>query len=106
MSTGSKDYIVRVIEAQEYKMLNACDEEVFGCTVEENGLQICISKEFYGGDKVNEKRLIELLKTTPIISLAGNRCVELAVKKGFAHKDAVKKVKSVSFLMIFKFTRG
>jgi hypothetical protein len=87
-------------------MLSVCDEEVFGCTVEENGLQMCISNEFYGGGKVDEKKLIELLKTTPIISLAGNRCVELAVKKGFAHRDAIKKVKSISFLMIFKFMRG
>jgi hypothetical protein len=87
-------------------MLNVCDEEVFGCTLKENGLQISISEEFYGGDKVDEKRLIELLKTAPIINLAGNRCVELAVKKGFANKDAVKKVKSMSFLLIFKFMRG
>jgi len=101
-----RDYIARVIEASEYNMLSVCDEEVFGCTVEENGLQMCISNEFYGGGKVDEKKLIELLKTTPIISLAGNRCVELAVKKGFAHRDAIKKVKSISFLMIFKFMRG
>lgn len=87
-------------------MLNVCDEEVFGCTIEENGLQMCISKEFYGGSKVDEKRLIELLETIPIINLAGNRCVGLAVKKGLAHKDAVKKIKNISFLIIFKFMRG
>lgn len=106
MRKERRDYIARVIEASEYNMLSVCDEEVFGCTVEENGLQMCISAEFYGGAKVDEKKLVELLKTTPIISLAGNRCVELAVKKGFAHRDAIKKVKSISFLMIFKFMRG
>jgi len=100
-----KKYIVRVIHAPHYKIVNVCDEEVFGLTLEEGGLVIRISKEFYEGERVGEKELLEILKESSIINLTGERCVSLAVDRGFAHKDAVKKVKSVPFLMIFKFTR-
>lgn len=100
-----KKYIVRVISAPHYKIVNVCDEEVFGLTLEEGGLVIRISKEFYEGERVGEDELLKILKESSIINLTGERCVSLAINRGFAHKDAVKKVKSVPFLMIFKFTR-
>jgi len=100
-----KKYIVRVIHAPHYKIVNVCDEEVFGLTLEEGGLVIRISKEFYEGEKIGEDELLKILKESSIINLTGERCVSLAINSGFAHKDAVKKVKSVPFLMIFKFTR-
>jgi len=106
LSGGGKDYIVRVIEAPDYRIINVCDEEVFGLTLKEKDLEIHISKEFYGGERVGEEELMELLRSASIINLTGRRCVDLAVSRGFAHKDAVKKVKNVSFLMIFKFMRG
>ena len=96
---------MRVIHAPHYKIVNVCDEEVFGLTLEEGGLVIRISKEFYEGERVGEEELLKILKESSIINLTGERCVSLAINSGFAHKDAVKKVKSVPFLMIFKFTR-
>jgi len=101
---SQKGFVVRVIESKDYDILNVCDEEFLGAKLEEKGLQIDISREFFEGEKVNDRRLLELLRSSQIINLTGNRCVSLAVDKGFAHKDAVKKIESVSFLMIFKFS--
>jgi hypothetical protein len=103
LAENKKGYAVRVIESKDYGILNVCDEEVLGAKLEEKGLQIDISREFFEGEKVNDRRLLELLRRSQIINLTGNRCVSLAVDKGFAHKDAIRKIKSVSFLMIFKF---
>ncbi len=104
MAEDQKGYVVRVIESKDYEILNVCDEEILGAKFEEKGLQIDISREFFEGEKVNDRRLLELLRRSQIINLTGNRCVSLAVDSGFAHKDAVKKIKSVSFLMIFRFS--
>ncbi|MEM3403806.1 MAG: DUF424 family protein [Nitrososphaeria archaeon] len=98
-------YLLRVIKSKDYKMVNICDEEVCGTRLKEGELEINISEDFYSGEKIDEGELLNLLKSAQIINLTGNRCVRFAVENGFAHKDAVKKVKSVSFLMIFKFIR-
>lgn len=105
MSEGKGNYLLRVIQSKDYKMVNICDEEVCGTRLEEGGLEIHISEDFYSGERIGENELLNLLKSAQIINLTGNRCVQFAVNNGFAHKDAVKKVKSVSFLMIFKFLR-
>lgn len=85
------------------KMVNICDEEVLGKVLKEGKLEVAISREYFLGFKVDEDRAIQLVKEADIVNLVGNRIVNLVLKEGLAHPNAVRRIHGVSFLMIYKF---
>ncbi len=67
-------------------------------------MEMEISRDYFGGDKVSEDQAINLVRVSSIINLAGTRIVEKVLDKKLASERAVKKVGPVSFLMIYKFS--
>jgi hypothetical protein len=55
-------------------------------------------------DKVNLNEALDLVREGSIINLAGTRIVERVVGEKLASGRAVKRVGSVAFLMIYKFS--
>jgi uncharacterized protein len=100
---GEKQFIARRIKWQENVLVNICDEELLGTTVRGAGIDMEISRSYFGGEKVSEAQAIELVKASTIINLAGTRIVGKIVGQKLANERAVKKVGDVSFLMIYKF---
>ena len=96
-------YVVRIIPYMNLKMVNICDEEVLGRVLKEGELQVSISREYFMGFKAEEETALKLVKEADIINLVGNRIVDLVLKEGMAHPDAVRKIQGVSFLMIYRF---
>ncbi|HZW56331.1 MAG TPA: DUF424 family protein [Nitrososphaerales archaeon] len=99
-----KQYIARKIKYQNLILVNICDEELLGSTVKGEKVDMHISREYFGGEKVNEIEAIDLVRGSSIVNLAGSRIVEKVIDANLASKHAVKNVGSVSFLMIYKFT--
>jgi len=68
-----------------------CDEELLGKKIKmkEKGLNIHISKDFYGGKLINENVATKVMKRATIGNLMGERIVELASKNGFIIKKNV-----------------
>src|SRR5579875_586165 len=87
-------------------LVNICDEELLGKTVKGNGVDMHISRDYFGNERVSEQEAINMIKESSIVNLAGSRIVEKVVKAQLASKLAVKNVGSVSFLMIYKFTNS
>lgn len=85
------------------KIVNVCDEEVFGKVLREGNLEVAISEEYFFGFRVDDDGAIQLVREAEIANLVGNRIVDLVIKKGLAHPGAVRKIQDVSFLMIYKF---
>ncbi|MGI0078113.1 MAG: DUF424 domain-containing protein [Nitrososphaerales archaeon] len=100
---GEKQFIARRIKWQEATLVNICDEELLGKTVKHGDVEMPISREYFGAEKVSESEAISLVKNSSIINLAGARIVEKVVKAELASPQAVKTVGDVSFLMIYKF---
>lgn len=98
-----RQFIARTIKYEKMILVNICDEELLGTTIKSRGLEMPISKEYFGGDKVNEMEAIDLVKRSSIINLAGSRIVSKVVGANLASMRAVKQVGNVSFLMIYKF---
>ena len=96
-------YIARLIRHESTSMVNICDEELLGKTVKGKGLEIHISKSYFGGDQVNLDEALGLIRKSHSANLAGTRIVEQVVKANMGSRLAVKKIGSVLFLMIFKF---
>lgn len=100
-----KGFVVRLIRWEGVILANICDEELLGKTVKGENLEMHISKDYFGGERVGEDEALRLVKTSSIVNLVGNRIVKKVIEEKLAHELAVKKVGNVSFLMIFKFVR-
>ena len=85
-------------------MANICDEELVGRTFAEGRLKVHLSKEFYSGEVVGSGEALRLIQTCPIINLAGERSVSLAVDNEFGAREAIREIEEVPFLMIYKFS--
>jgi hypothetical protein len=103
-SNDGRQFIARRIKWQEAILVNICDEELLGTTVKSGEIEMPISKDYFGGEKVNESQAIELVKGSSIVNLAGSRIVRKIVQANLASPHAVKSVGDVSFLMIYKFS--
>jgi len=101
-----KSYVVRTIEGGGFSIVNVCDRELLGMVFEEGKAILNVSREYYGGEEVDEETVVSLMKSSSIISLIGERSVALAVNNKFGSLEAVKKVKSIPYLMVFRFRIG
>jgi uncharacterized protein len=100
----NSQFIARKIKRQEATLLNICDEELLGKTVEGNGITMSISRDYFGVEKVSDSEAVDLIEEATIITLAGSRIVEKAISEELASRLAVKNIGGVDFLMIYKFT--
>jgi len=81
-------------------LLAACDEEVAGKTFEDDKAKITVSRSFYCDTLCDEAELVAKMRTATIINLAGNRCVEIAVKNGFVKLDGVLRIGGIAHAQI------
>ena len=101
---NKKEFIVRLVFYDKRSMVSICDEEIIGKNVRFNiGIDIHISKEYFGNERLNLDESLNLVRKCQIVNLVGNRIVEKVIQDGLANSMAVKKVNSISFLMIYKF---
>ncbi len=100
-----KQYFARKIKSGREILVNICDEELLGTTVKDEIVDIHISRDYFGVDRVSDSVAINLVKESTIVNLAGSRIVEQVVRANLATSGAVKRIGEVSFLMIYKFTR-
>jgi hypothetical protein len=102
-----KQYIARKINwdnmGKKVVLVNICDEELLGTTVKAEQVDMPISRDYFGVDKVSEIEAINLVKSSSIVNLAGSRIVTKVVRANLANEKAVKRFGDVSFLMIYKF---
>lgn len=105
MTVSEKQFIARRIKYQNVVLVNICDEELLGTTVRGDSIDMSISRDYFGGEKVSEEQAIELVRGSSIVNLAGSRIVDRVLDEKLANERAVKKVGQVSFLMIYKFSK-
>jgi hypothetical protein len=96
-------FSVRTTEYKGSLLVNICDQELVGKTVEEGKLKVHLSKDFYSGEVIGKGEVLRLIRTCAIVNLAGQRCVSLAVENQIGAPEAIRKIEDVPFLMIYKF---
>ena len=98
-----KGFSVRTTGYSGSSLVSICDEELIGRTVTEGKLKVHISKDFYFGEVVGKGEALKLIRTCPIVNLAGRRSVSLAVDNDIGAREAIREIEGVPFLMIYKF---
>ena len=96
-------YALRSTRYHNSTMIDICDLQLIGTQIEEEGLKINFSKEYYQQEIIEESRARELLKGCGIANLVGKGIVEQALKMGMAKSASVRMISGVPFLMIYKF---
>jgi uncharacterized protein len=94
---------VRSIAWKNSSVVNVCDAELLGRTLIEGKLKMHISKDYFGGELVEEEEALKIIKGSAMISLAGERAVNIALANKLGSPQAVREVEGVPFLMIYKF---
>ena len=78
-----------------------CDSDLIGKKFEDDEKQLDVSERFYKGEKVDEKRVIELLKSGGNLNLVGNEVVGIALKEGIVNLGDVIEIEGVKHVQIY-----
>lgn len=100
-----RGYAAKIIRWNGQSLVNICDLELLGKTVQGNGVNMKISEDYFNGRVINIQEALELVKNSYIANLVGDRIIQRTLEAKLASGQAVKRMGSVPFLMIFKFTR-
>ena len=95
---------VRSLSWKDTTLINICDVDLIGKTLNEGRLKMHISREYFGGQIVDSSEALQMMKNSSIVNLAGRRAVEIALANKLAAKQAVRLIEGVPFLMIYKFS--
>jgi uncharacterized protein len=84
-------------------MVDICDLELMGSKLEQDGLVINLTPEYYQQEVIEHHYAKELLLKCDIANLVGDRIVRQALDMKLAKEVSVRKISGVPFLMIYKF---
>lgn len=86
-------------------MADICDLDLIGLKLEQDGLVINLSREYYQQEVVELGRAMELMQKCDIANLVGDGIVKHAVSMKMAKEASIKRISGVPFLMIYKFAQ-
>lgn len=98
-----EQYAARIARYQGTVMTDICDLDIVGTTLEQDGLVVNLSKDYYQQEVIELSRAKELLQKCDIANLVGERIVNHAISMKMAKEISVKRISGVPFLMIYKF---
>ena len=84
-------------------MVDICDLELIGTKLEQDGLVINLTPEYYQQEVIEPSYAKEMLLRSDIANLVGERIVRQALDMKLAKEASIRKISGVSFLMIYKF---
>lgn len=82
-------YCSKTYRQQGDILLAVCDEEVLSKRFQNGEVNFYVDPSFYHGEKVSEETLLDLFKEANIINLAGQRCIDLAIREGFVDPENI-----------------
>ncbi len=84
-------------------MVDICDLDLIGTKLEQDGLVIDLTREYYQQQVMELVHAQELLQKCDIANLVGSRIVNHAIESKMAKAVSIKRISGVPFLMIYKF---
>lgn len=96
------DVYLNVRKVGENVVLAVCDCDLLGRTLREGKIVFHIKDEFYKGKKTTVDEAVGLIGNSTIANLVGKTCVEVAIKEGYVHPEAVINIEGVPHAQIVK----
>ena len=95
-------FSARIINHNNTRLLNICDSDLLGKTINSEKLSIKISESYYGEKYIKKTEAEHLLKKCNNINMVGKDIISLSVALGIGSEKGVKKIDDVPFLIVFK----
>ena len=95
-------FSARLINHNDTHMLNICDTDLLGRTLNRANFTLKISEKYYAEKVVEKEEAMDLLKRSDNINMAGKEIISLCVDLGIGSQDGVKEIDGVPFLIVFK----
>ena len=86
---------IRIYRQGNDVLIGACDENLIGKKFVDGKFQIDVSKEFYGGKRINAEVLKKYLEDATIANLVGKNTVDCAIKMGLVDPECVMRIKGI-----------
>ncbi len=93
--------ILKIIRVNGETLVNICEKELLGKSFKENGINLVVNSEFYGGEEVYLDYAFTFIEEATAVSLVGNTVVEEAIRRSLVDEDAVLTVEGVKFAQIY-----
>ena len=95
-------FSARLIRHQDTNMLNICDSDLLGKTLNRDNFSLKISEEYYAEKTIEKEEAVELLKQSNNINMIGKDIIDLSVNMGIGSEKGVKVIDGIPFLIVFK----
>ena len=95
-------FSARLIRHKDSNMLNICDKELVGKTLNRDNFRLKISEEYYAEKIVEKEEARDLLKKSDNINMVGKDIIDLSVNLGIGSEEGVKVIDGIPFLIVFK----
>ena len=95
-------FSARVINHGDTNMLNICDTELLGKTLNNDNFTLKISEEYYAQKFVEKEEAKVLLKSSNNINMVGKERISLSVDMGIGSQVGIKEIDGIPFLIVFK----
>ena len=95
-------FSARLIRHQDTNMLNICDSDLLGKTLNRDNFSLKISEEYYAEKIVEKEEAKDLLKQSDNINMVGKDIIDLSVNMGIGSEKGVKVIDGIPFLIVFK----
>ena len=95
-------YSTKVISASGNLMLNICDPELVGKTLNNGKTKIKINPNYYAERNVDEHEARILLEKCTSINMVGEKTISLATSLGIGSEKSIRLIEGIPFLIVFK----
>ena len=95
-------FSARLINRKDISMLNICDADLLGRTLNRGNLTLKISEKYYGEKVVEKEEAESLLKESSSINMVGKKIISLSTDIGVGSQEGVKEIDGIPFLIVFK----
>ena len=95
-------FSARVINHNDTRMLNICDSDLLGKTLNRDNFSLKISEEYYAEKIIEKEEAKDLLKQSDNINMVGKNIIDLSVSIGIGSENGVKVIDGIPFLIVFK----
>ena len=95
-------FSARLINHNDTSMLNICDTELLGRTLNRGSFTLKISEKYYGEKVVEKEEAESLLKKSDSINMVGKKIISLSTDIGVGSQEGVKEIDGIPFLIVFK----
>ena len=86
------------------KVVAICDSELIGKKFEEGKMQLDIKESFFGGEEIEDDKVVEKLMKLSVddatFNIVGEKAVGFAVEAGLISEESIGNVQGVPFALV------